>query len=286
MAASSAGLNVVESGRRIMVDSGSSSSNKRFSSPRTSAQDWCPVLPAARDVLPAALVHTQGVGKAVEWLQQQVPRGTMGREQQQGKGKNKGVAADRGTSPDRLKPHPVSVTTVNNFLAAAAAESVREAEDSNDISTAAAIVKEAVEAANELFNYPLAAAQLVAGGDNKQGGGGSSGFLLPNATSYSLLISLHGAAGDLQCVVDLVMAAVRGQLPLGGQQQQHEVWSPPAVEVLLSAAADVWLAAGAPDVAVSLLDGLLVAGGRDITQPTLALAMLDAADEGEEQVRE
>jgi hypothetical protein len=110
-------------------------------------------------------------------------------------------------------------------------------------------------------------------------------------TSYSLLIALHGAAGELLSVSDLVMAAVRRQLPLGGHhhhQQQHqdddEVCSPPAVEVLLSAAAGVWLAAGAADVAVSLLDGLLVTRGSHITQPTLAAAMLEAASRGCEEV--
>jgi hypothetical protein len=48
----------------------------------------------------------------------------------------------------------------------------------------------------------------------------------------------------------------------------------------------VWLAAGAADVAVSLLDGLLVTGGSHITQPTLAAAILEAASAGgeEEQV--
>jgi hypothetical protein len=48
----------------------------------------------------------------------------------------------------------------------------------------------------------------------------------------------------------------------------------------------VWLAAGAADVAVSLLDGLLVTGGSHITQPTLAAAMLEATSGGgeEEQV--
>jgi hypothetical protein len=44
----------------------------------------------------------------------------------------------------------------------------------------------------------------------------------------------------------------------------------------------VWLAAGAADVAVSLLDGLLVTGGSHITQPTLAAAMLEAGGEQEQ----
>ena len=283
---------MVESARRIMQDAKSSSSSNRSGSPSSSGQDWCPVLPAARDVLPAVLVHTRGMRKAVEWLQQQQqpPSNSMQPLQTSSKSKKRGAAAavtSTGATLDSDKRRQLSIEEVNGFLHAA----LEVAQGSGNNSVAAAIAKEAVQAANELFNYPLAAAQLP-----KSGAGGSSssssfssGSLLPNATSYCLLLSLHGAAGEFQSVSDLVMAAVRGQLPLGGQQQQqqHEVWSPPAVEVLLSAAADVWLAAGAPDLAVSLLDGLLVAGGRDITQPTLAAAMLEAAGKGdeEEQVR-
>ena len=256
----------------------------------TGHADWCPVLPAARDVLPAVMVHTEGVGKALQWLKEQYQAATSSTQQQPagGKGRRKGGVS---ATPAGDRQQQLSVDAVNGFLNAAL-ELSAAAKGAGDMSEAAGIAKEVVHAANEWFNYPVAAAHLVAAGQYKPGGSSSSsssssGSLLPNVTSYSLLLNLHGAAGEFQCVSDLVMAAVRGQLPLGGQQQQQqtEVWSPPAVEVLLSAAADVWLAAGAADVAVSLLDGLLVAGGRDITQQTLAAAMLEAADKGQEQVR-
>jgi hypothetical protein len=183
---------------------------------------------------------------------------------------------------------------VNNFLAAALAVS-KAAKEAGDQSRAVAASKEAVQAANEVLLFPLAAAQLAASGAKAPMSSSSSrsSSLLPDVTSYSLLIALYGAAGEFQRVADLVMAAVRGNLPLGKEPQQqeenvsqHEVWSPPAVEVVLSAAAGVWLAAGAADVAVSLLDGLLVTGGAHITQPTLAATLLEAADKGQEQVGE
>jgi hypothetical protein len=92
------GMNIIEAARRSLQDS-SSSSSKRPGSPSSSSQDWCPVLPAARDVLPAVLVHTQGVSKAVGWLQlqQQGPEDTS-LKQQPGRGKKK--AASAGVSPD------------------------------------------------------------------------------------------------------------------------------------------------------------------------------------------
>jgi hypothetical protein len=235
----------------------------------------------------------------MEWLQQPKQQASSENQLVNPKGRRKGAAATASTTaPAERSTQQLSVTAVNGFLEAAlqVAGAVNE---SGDSSRAVALAKEAVQAANELFNFPLAAAQLAAAGAQKKGGvtataGGYS--LIPNVTSYSLLIALHGAAGELLSVSDLVMAAVRRQLPLGGdhhhhhhqqhQQDDHEVWSPPAVEVLLSAAAGVWLAAGAADVAVSLLDGLLVTGGSLITQPTLAAAMLEAASAGgeEEQV--
>jgi hypothetical protein len=239
------------------------------------------------------LVHTQGVSKAVEWLHQQKQQASSETQLLSPKGKRKGAAAVTSTAaPLGRSEQQLSVTAVNGFLEAAlnVAGAVK---DSGDSSRAVALAKEAVQAANELFNFPLAAAQLAAAGAQRKGGvtataGGYS--LTPNVTSYSLLIALHGAAGELLSVSDLVMAAVRRKLPLGGghhhqqQQDDHEVWSPPAAEVLLSAAAGVWLAAGAADVAVSLLDGLLLTGGSHITQPTLAAAMLEAASGGGEEV--
>jgi hypothetical protein len=281
-------MNIIEAARRSLQDSSSSSSSKRPDSPSSSSQDWCPVLPAARDVLPAVLVHTQGVSKAVGWLQlqQQGPEDTS-LKQQQGRGKKKAASGGASLAPaaERNKLYHLSIQAVNNFLAAALAVS-KAAKEAGNQSRAVAASKEALQAANEVLLFPLAAAQLAASGAKAPMSSSSSrsSSLLPDVTSYSLLIALHGAAGEFQSVSDLVMAAVRGNLPLGKQQQQHEVWSPGAVEVVLSAAAGVWLAAGAADVAVSLLDGLLVTGGAHITQPTLAATLLEAADKGQEQV--
>jgi hypothetical protein len=241
------------------------------------------------------LVHTQGVSKAVEWLHQQKHQASSETQLLSLKGKRKGAAATASTAaPAKKEAQQLSVTAVNGFLDTAL-KAAGAGKESGDSSRAVALAKEAVQAANELFNFPLAAAQLATGGAQRTRGvtstaGGYS--LTPNVTSYSLLIALHGAAGELLSVSDLVMAAVRRQLPLGvchhhqQHQDDHEVWSPPAVEVLLSAAADMWLAAGAADVAVSLLDGLLVTGGSHITQPILAAAMLEATSGGceEEQV--
>ena len=231
-------------------------------------------------------MHTEGVGKALQWLKEQYQPATGSTQQQSagGKGRKKGTTGGAAAASEVHRPQHLSVNAVNWFLNASLELSVA-AKGAGDSSEAAGIAKKVLQAANELFNYPLAAAQLVAAGGTGGSSRSTSSALLPNAASYPLLLRLHGAAGEFQCVSDLVMAAVRGQLPLGGQQQQqHEEWSPPAVEVLLSAAADVWLAADAADVAVSLLDGLLVAGGTDITQPLLAAAMLEGADKEQEQV--
>jgi hypothetical protein len=160
---------IIEAGRRALQDNSSSiSSSKRPGSPSNSPQDWCPVLPAARDVLPAVLVHTQGVSKAVEWLQQQKQPTSSETQLVSLKAKSKGAAATPSTAaPAERNAQQLSVTAMNGFLEAAlqVAGAVNE---SGDSSRAVALAKEAVQAANELFNFPLAAAQLAAAGAQRK----------------------------------------------------------------------------------------------------------------------
>ena len=276
---------------------------------------WVPVLPAARHVLPAVMVHTQGVTKAAELLLEEHSRAAQ-QLTAAAAGRSKGGTATTAAAAAAAGGATIlSLPAINSFLAASLAVA-----SAIEASAAKAIAAEALETANVLFKYPLLAAAGAVGGTLR-----TAQQLLPDAESYASMVGLYGIAGQYQQVADVILGVVRQQLPCAAaatcryQQQQLPVvsgslphhlqdtsrismkslsdssssklavmgnqsrgpWRSEGLQVVLAAAAKAWWAAGCPDVAVAMVDALAVAGVREMTHPGFAMVMLELAEQDE-----
>ena len=199
----------------------------------------------------------------------------------------------------------------------AAVQVVLQAEESGSSAEAAALAEQGSAAADQLFGYPLAAAQLA----TVRQGALHDGHPLPDATSYALLAELCGLARQYKQLAELVMGAVQRTLPLGSvsrMQGLHEQgrliselpveasshggsldsrndidsssrsrgsissWDDLSLQEFLAGAAVAWRRAGCGDVVPVLLDGFMAAGGRRVSDPRLAQELEMAAEEHEQ----
>jgi hypothetical protein len=134
-----------------------------------------------------------------------------------------------------------------------------------------------VQVAGEICKQQLVAVSMGAAGAELMSAAAASSLIL-DATSWGCLAQLHGVLGQWKHVSNIVLAAVRAQLPsvdAGGLQ------------VVLAGAAAALNAAGQHVAAVQLLDGLVAAGVSAVTHAGLAQQLVDAADNSSEaeQVR-
>jgi hypothetical protein len=109
----------------------------------------------------------------------------------------------------------------------------------------------------------------------------SAALVVPDASTYVLLVRLFGAAGQYDRVAGLISAALRGQLPLAtrsdapaSSSSRAGSWPAAALQVVLAAAVGVWAAAGRPGLALAMLDGLPAAEVATLDSPQLAAALL------------
>ena len=279
---------------------------------------WVPVLPAARQVLLAVMVHTQGVTKAAELLLEEHSRAAQqimtaasaaGRSKGGGATTAAAVAAVAAGSPAIL-----SLPAINSFLAASLAVA-----GATDATAGKSVAAEALETANVLFGYPL-----LAGAGTVEGTAHTAQQLRPDAEGYASMVGLCAVAGQYQQVADIVLGVVRKQLPCAdvnsyGQQQlrvasaswahhmqdssrismrsssegssssgsavtrdgSRSAWTSEELQVVLAAAAKAWRAAGCSEVAVAMLEALAVAGVGELTRPGFAMVMLELAEQDE-----
>ena len=324
------GLGIIKAAQATVPSHSSKSSSSAL------AQLWptWPVLPAARPVLPAVLAHTQGIAKAAEELllldqqQQQQQGGTAGVGASASK--NRRGAPGLGQTQQQQGEQVVVCTAVVNGFLKAALDIAQEQKEAGGASEALAAAGEALQAAMQLFGYPLAAAQGL--GESPSAAAAVAGRRLPDAASYALMLQLAAVAGQYQQVVEIVMGAVEKKLPIQQQQQQQvsEVqlhselggvpmdssrvhplqerqagdlssqttttscsssdfsasrgfWDASSLQEVLAAAAGVWRDAACGDVAIMMLDGLLVAGEEQLDHPGLAAQVMAAANLGDKE---
>uniref|UniRef100_A0A383WIR3 Uncharacterized protein n=1 Tax=Tetradesmus obliquus TaxID=3088 RepID=A0A383WIR3_TETOB len=290
-----AGAAIVSSARTIQAGGkGSSSRSSRGSA--DVAPEWVPLLPEARAVLLAALVHEQqgsplqGISHAVQLLsqaagqartawveQQQQPSQQQGKtgkqsKQQQGKASGSKQAAKSTGSSSISEPAGADYTQlltlpVLQALLAACVDAVTDEQGKVADEAAAAAAGNAVA---DLMSLLLGRSllQLVDQRQRQQQQGAAPSSLpalvLPDAQAWSLLVQLLGAAGRYSWVAGLVSAAARGTLPLA------------ECDTAAAAAAAVagprrW-SAGDLQCMLSAAAGVWLSAGC----PGLVLAMLDA----------
>uniref|UniRef100_A0A383VBQ2 Uncharacterized protein n=1 Tax=Tetradesmus obliquus TaxID=3088 RepID=A0A383VBQ2_TETOB len=286
-----AGLAVVHTAERVVSAAvgSSSGSKKQAGKPQQQQQAWLPILLAAHAALPAVLVHSEGVEKTAhlllrefeEWQAQQPAAATAaaaGRKQQKGpRQASAAAAAPAGVSVSMSAadlPPLLALPALNSFFAAAV-DVARAARD-DDEEAAAAAAAAAVTLAEAVYARQLL--QVKAGINSSMG---SEQPLAPDAQTYALLAQVYAAAGQYKTVSSIVMAAVRHQLPLPAPPSSSNSSSSrsEALQAVLSGAAAAWLAAGHAAVVPLLLDGLAAAGGRQLSHPGLAAAVLQAAND-------
>lgn len=233
---------------------------------------WVPTLPAARCALLSVLVHNEGVAAAGKLLLREHDQGVQGAA---------AAAGRKGKAPSREAAAPapsalLSLPVVNSFLSAAVSVAVsHQREGSEDDAESAA--QSAVQVAGDLFKQQLVAVSMGAAGAELMAAAAPNSFIL-DATSWGCLAQLYGVLGQWKQVSNIVLAAVRAQLPgvdAGGLQ------------VALAGAAAALNAAGQHVAAVQLLDGLVAAGVPAVSHAGLAQQLVDAADNSSEaeQVR-
>jgi hypothetical protein len=235
---------------------------------------WVPTLPAARCGLLSVLVHTEGVAAAGKLLL---------REHEQGLQASAAAAGRKGKAPSRevAAPAPsalLSLPVVNSFLLGAVSVAVSQQREGSD-DDAESAAQSAVQVAGELCKQQLVAVSMGAAGAQLMAAAAATNSLILDATSWGCLAQLYGVLGQWKQVSNIVLAAVRVQLPgvdAGGLQ------------VVLASAAAALNAAGQHVAAVQLLDGLVASGVTAVTHAGLAQQLMDAADNTSEaeQVRE
>jgi hypothetical protein len=126
-----------------------------------------------------------------------------------------------------------------------------------------------VQVTGELFKQQMVAVTLGAAGAGALALPADKG-LVPDTASWGCLVQLYGVLGQWRQVSDVVLAAVRQQLPGVGKD---------GVEAVLAGAAAALMAAGRHTAAVQLLDGLVAAGVTAVSHPELAQQLVEAADQ-------
>uniref|UniRef100_A0A383W2K9 Uncharacterized protein n=1 Tax=Tetradesmus obliquus TaxID=3088 RepID=A0A383W2K9_TETOB len=213
------------------------------------APEWVPLLPEARAVLLAALVHEQqgsplqGISHAVQllsqaagqaraaWVQQQQqqqqpsqPQGKAGKQQKQQQGKASGSkqaakTTSSSTSSELAGADYTQLLTlpVLQALLAACVDAVTDEQgEVADEAAAAAAGNAVADLMSLLLGRSLLQLLDQRQQQQQQGPAPSSlpALVLPDAQAWSLLVRLLGAAGRYSWVAGLVSAATRGQLPL------------------------------------------------------------------------
>jgi hypothetical protein len=211
-------------------------------------------------------VHTEGVELAGKLLT---------REHEQGLQTSAAAAGRKGKAPIREAAAPaaialLSLPVVDSFLLAAVSVAVSQQQEGSD-DDAESVAQSAVQVAGELFKQQLVAVSMAAAV-------ASANCVILGASTWGCLAQLYGVLGQWQQVSNIVLAAVRAQLPgvdAGGLQ------------VVLAGAAAALNAAGQHVAAVQLLDGLVAAGVTAVSHASLAQQLVDAADTSSEaeQVR-
>jgi hypothetical protein len=207
----------------------------------------------------------------------------------------------------------LSTSEVNGFLSAALHISQKQKE-SGAASESGAAAAQAFQVAMQLFSYPLAAAQGLGPAPTTLSATDAAAAerRCPDALSYALMVQLAAMAGQYEQVTEVVLGAVGKVLPVQarqGQQQQQQrlevlldphsggsgadssrvkqgsgcVWDGVALQEVLAAAAGVWRSAGCGDVAIMMLDGLMVAGQEQLVHPGLAAEVIQAANMGDKE---
>jgi hypothetical protein len=303
----SAGAAIVSSARTIKAGGkGSSSSRSRGS---TEVQpEWVPLLPEARSVLLAALVHEhegsplQGIQHAVQllstaagqagtaWVEQQQGKTGKQQKQQQSKASSskqaaKSTASSSSSDSASADYTPLLTLPVLKALLASCVDAVTdEQSEVADEAAAAAAGNAIADLMSQLLGCNLL--QLLDHQQQQQAPAASPlpALVLPDAEAWTLLVRLFGAAGRYKWVAGLVSAAMKGQLPLaqpstaaaaaaaGGPSR----WSAGDLQCVLAAAAAVWLSVRCPGLVLAMLDALAAAGGRWLDNAQLARAV-DAA---------
>jgi hypothetical protein len=282
-----AGLAVIHSADKILTTSTGNTSGKRQSSKQQ--QSWVPLLPAACAALPAVLVHTAGVSKTAamllhqyeEWqAQQPAVAAAAGRKQQKVTKQATPAQSNAGAAAAEL-PCMLTLPVLNCFFAAAADLARAAAADDEDAAAEAAA--DAVGVAEVLFARQLLQVKTGLAASSEQ----QQPLLAPDAQTYAALAQLYGAAGQYKTVANIVMAAVRHQLPLAAAPNNCSSSSSSSkgevLQTVLAGAAaawlSAWLSAGCAAVVPWLLDGLAASGLVSLSHPGLAAAVLAAADD-------
>jgi hypothetical protein len=219
-------------------------------------------------------VHTEGVELAGKLLT---------REHEQGLQTSAAAAGRKGKAPIREAAAPaaialLSLPVVDSFLLAAVSVAVSQQQEGSD-DDAESVAQSAVQVAGELFKQQLVAVSMGAAGAKLMAAAvASANCVILGASTWGCLVQLYGVLGQWQQVFNIVLAAVRAQLPgvdAGGLQ------------VVLAGAAAALNAAGQHVAAVQLLDGLVAAGVTAVSHASLAQQLVDAADTSSEaeQVR-
>lgn len=253
---------------------------------------WAPVLPAAQSAMLAVLVHIEGIDAAGRLLledyeeqhgQEPAPvRPKSAAAGRKGKTASSSSSSHRGSSSGPAKDSTtaapralLTVPAINGFLSAAVAvATMYQVEGSDDDAESAA--QSAVQVAVQLFKQQVVAISTGSG----QGAGVAehSGSVVPDGATWGCLAQLYVVLGQRQQVSNIVVAAVKQQLPgVAGD----------TVQIVLAGAAAAFNAAGQHVTAVQLLDGLVAADVRAVTYPGLAKQLLEAVDGSSEaeQVR-
>jgi hypothetical protein len=232
------------------------------------------------------LVHTEGVEAAGQLLlrahaEQQGTQPVVGwagaAAKRKGKAQSSGSSSGREVAGAAAPSTLLSLPVVNSFLSAAVSVAVSQQRGGSD-DDAESAAQSAVQVAGELCKQQLVAVSMGAAGAQLMAAAAAMNSLILDATSWGCLVQLYGVLGQWKQVSNIVLAAVRAQLPgvdAGGLQ------------VVLAGAAAALNAAGKHVAAVQLLDGLVAAGVTAVSHAGLAQQLVDAADNSSEaeQVR-